>query len=104
MNKLINLTPHDIVITGYGIVEPSGNSVKVHSHLSKVDDIDGVPIMCCKDARVSNLPDPHKGVLYIVPGYVRTALPHRKDLASPTKLIRDGAGRIVGCGALEINP
>jgi hypothetical protein len=45
-----------------------------------------------------------KGILYIVPGYVRTALPNRTDLASPTKLIRDGAGKIVGCGALEINP
>jgi hypothetical protein len=44
------------------------------------------------------------GILYIVPGYVRTALPNRTDLASPTKLIRDGAGKIVGCGALEINP
>ena len=102
--KLINLTPHDIVITGYGIVEPSGHSVKVHSHLSKVGDADGVPIMCCKDSRVSNLPDSIEGVLYIVPAYVRTALPHRTDLASPTKLIRDGAGKIVGCGALEINP
>ena len=102
--KLINLTPHDIAITGYGIVEPSGQSVKVHSHLSKVADADGVPIMCCKESKVSNLPDPMDNILYIVPAYVRTALPQRTDLASPTKLIRDGAGRIVGCGALEINP
>ena len=29
MNKLVNLTPHDIAITGYGVIEPSGYSVKV---------------------------------------------------------------------------
>ena len=63
MNKLINLTPHDIIITGYGVIEPSGYSVKVHSHLSKVADVDGVPIMCCKDAKVSNLPDPVEGAI-----------------------------------------
>ena len=53
--------------------------------------------------KVSNLPEPKDGVLYIVSAAVRTALPERNDLASPAHLVRDEEGRIIGCLAFEIN-
>ena len=52
---------------------------------------------------VVGLPEEQDGVLYIVSGLVRAALPDRKDLASPAKLVRNDKGEIVGCEALEIN-
>ena len=101
--KLINLTPHKINITGYGIVEPSGILARSYSHLMLLDTLQGVPIMVSELGGVSNLPDPKRGVMYIVPSHVRIAVPDRGDLASPVKLIRDTHGQVIGCGALEVN-
>jgi hypothetical protein len=101
--KLINLTPHKINITGYGDIEPSGIAVRSHSHLMQTDMIEGVPVMTAEHAGVSNLPDPKRGVMYIVPSHVRECLPDRGDIASPCKLIRNSVGHVVGCGALQVN-
>ena len=101
--KLINLTPHTIHITGYGDVEPSGMAARSHGHLMQVDIMEGVPMMVSEHAGVSNLPEPKRGVIYIVPSHVREALPERGDLASPSKLIRNSVGHVIGCGALQVN-
>ena len=49
------------------------------------------------------MPPAKKGVLYIVSSYIRECLPERADLLSPSKLIRDQGGNIIGCGALQAN-
>lgn len=49
---------------------------------------------------VQNLPDPEEGVLLIVSKMCADARPHRRDLWYSAKLVRDEAGRIVGCDAL----
>jgi len=63
----------------------------------------GIPLLVGSYGKVSNLPEPEDGVFYIVSAAVRTALPERKDLASPARLVRDDEGRIIGCLAFEIN-
>lgn len=102
--KLVNLTHYEINITGHGVLKPSGSTIKSHSHLAQVDTFAGIPLMVSVKSGVTNIPNPAKDTLYIVPNYIREALPERKDLASPTKLIRDTNGAIIGCGALEVNP
>lgn len=101
--QLINLTHYEINITGHGVVKPSGIAVKSHSHLAQVDTFAGIPLMVSVKSGVSNMPEPAKDTMYIVPAYIREALPDRHDVASPTKLIRDTNGVITGCGALEVN-
>lgn len=102
--KLINLTPYTINITGHSPIEPSGSTARLHSNLSQVSEVDGIPLLACTNSGVSNLPDPKTDTMYIVASYIRQALPSRKDLASPAKLIRNSGGTVIGCGALEVNP
>ena len=42
--------------------------------------------------------------MFIVAGLLRIQLPDRKDLVSPSKMIRNEHGAVVACGALEVNP
>ena len=64
---------------------------------------DPLPLVVGTYGAVTGLPELHPGVLLIVSALVRTALPDRKDLASPVDVIRDEKGVILGCRALEIN-
>ena len=101
--KLINLTPHEVKITGYGTIPPSGTTARAHTNLSQIGEIDGIPLMVSRVVGMSNVPEEENGVLYIVPSFIRELLPERRDLASPAKLLRDDGGKIIGCGALEVN-
>lgn len=49
---------------------------------------------------VQDLPDPEEDVLLIVSKMCADARPHRRDLWYPSRLVRDDAGRIVGCDTL----
>lgn len=102
--KLVNLTQNAIQIAGFGLLKPSGMAARAHNNLSQIGDVNGIPLMISNFCGVSNLPEPVEGVLYVVPAYVREALPERTDLASPAKFLRDEAGHIIGCCALEVNP
>jgi hypothetical protein len=103
MNKIINLTPHAVNI-GDRVFPASGQLARVDVSLSPIGEHDGIPLVCGSYGEVAGLPPQQNGVIYIVSAMVRGAIPHRKDLASPAKLIRDEAGKIIGCTALEINP
>lgn len=102
--QLINLTPHAIRLSNGEIVEPTGYVSRVNSTQSQVGDIRGIPVLESTLSKTVNLPEEEEGVAYIVPSVVRLMAPTRQDLLSPTKLIRDGKGNVVGCGALERNP
>ena len=52
---------------------------------------------------VTGLPPEEEGVVLVVSGLVRAALPEREDLASPGGLVRDEKGRVVGCTHLVTN-
>lgn len=100
---LVNLTPH-LVNIGDIELPTSGVVARVKVEHQPAGTHADVPLVVGSYGDVSNLPEAMEGVLYVVSAAVRTALPHRKDLASPAHLVRDEEGRIIGCQALEINP
>lgn len=97
--EIVNLTPHDVVVGGK--VFHSKGSARVVTRDEVVTQINGIDIVKIMYDRVRGLPDPKPGKLYIVSYMVLQALPDRVDLVCPARLERDGAGNVVGCGALE---
>jgi len=92
--KLLNLTPHDIVIwnTRMGdqeVVIPSSGEARVDSKLIRLDKITDddtgvdVPLISFECDYAYGLPEPAEGVMIIVSKALRQAYPHRMDLASP---------------------
>jgi hypothetical protein len=102
--KLVNLTPHTIKISGHEDVEPSGYIARVNTQLQQAGSVNGIPLMTSKTLGLSNIPDPQVDTMFIVASMVRLQLPDRKDLCSPSKMIRNEHGAVVACGALEVNP
>lgn len=107
--KLVNLTPHDIVVAdkeapeGTRIVTtitPSGDVARVATTNILENVIEGVKYYRQKVGRVQRLPAPVPGVYYIVSSAVRMALPERSDLVSPGYPVRDGKGRQIACDGL----
>jgi hypothetical protein len=102
--NLVNLTPHPIVISGHETIMPSGSIARVNTQLCNVGEVNGIPLMVSKNLGISNVPDPAPDTMYIVASMVRLQIPARRDLCSPSKLIRNQHGGVVACGALEVNP
>lgn len=100
---ITNLTPHAVTI-GATTFPPSGHLARVSVSLADIGERDGIPLVTGKYGEVTGLPDESTGEFFIVSAMVRTALPDRKDLGSPAKLVRDEKGNITGCEALEVNP
>jgi hypothetical protein len=100
--RFVNLTPHEVNI-GALDVPASGTVARVLVEHREIGQHAGVLLVDGAYGKVTNLPEPKNGVLYIVSAAVRCALPQRHDLASPAHLVRDKEGRIVGCLALEVN-
>ena len=101
--KLINLTPHEIGISGHGTIPVSGQIARVNTQLMQIGNIDGIPMMVTRNMGLCNVPAPQPDTMYIVAGMVRMQLPERKDLCSPSKLLRNEHGAVVACAALEVN-
>lgn len=51
--------------------------------------------------KVENLPAPAPGMAFVVSGMVASAVSGRNDVFSPGPLVRDDAGRVVGCEGLR---
>ena len=108
--KLINLTPHAVVLYRADgtreTIPPSGTVARVSQVWIRVGTVAGVPVMTARQGQVTGLPafDADDGAGYIVSALVRIALPERIDLFSPADLVRDAAGAVIGCRALEGNP
>jgi len=100
--RIVNLTPHAIHIVGGGTLHSEGVA-RVDSQSVSVGSADGVPLVRVTFGEVIGLPAPEAGLLFVVSGMVRAALPGRVDIASPGELVRDETGRVVGCAALIIN-
>ncbi|NBW21235.1 MAG: hypothetical protein EBR82_76065 [Caulobacteraceae bacterium] len=107
---LFNLTPHAVVLVladGTLVAfPPSGKVARVSQLVTRVGTVSGVPVVTTRPGPVTGLPDfdADDGAGYIVSALVRIALPDRIDLFSPADLVRDAAGNVVGCRALEGNP
>jgi hypothetical protein len=102
--KVINLTKNPVILPNGSTIEPSGYISQATYHYEKVGEIEGTPLLVAQVQSVTNIPEkPRKDTMFIVPSVVRLALPDRPDLMSPSKLVRDKAGWIVGCNAFEVN-
>jgi hypothetical protein len=103
--QLVNLTPHDITIghmekeTFHSdrTIPPSGKVARVTSKETPNEPIDKVPVRAIEFIETENLPEPQKGVRYIVSMPVQQFATTRDDLVSPysEKAFRDGA-KILG--------
>jgi len=104
--KIMNLTPHDVVIVGEdgSVVKtfPSTGLARLSSATEKVGEVDGVPITKTVFGAPEGLPDPVDGVLLIVSQTLKSAFPDRHDLVVPSELVRDSEGRVIGCRSLGI--
>lgn len=116
--KLINLTPHAVVVTnnlgGSAPVSfaPSGMVARVAMHnlekrqwnvSNEVGTAANIKFVIDEMGEVLDLPGPMKNTGFIVSAMVRAAVPHRNDVYSPGDLVRDEAGRVVGCQNLVGN-
>lgn len=103
---ILNLTPHNI-----NIINPSGAAQTiVSSGVARVSGIptevgmhEGIRLVRTSYGPVTGLPEYKDGVILIVSAMVRNASPGRHDLVSPSDLVRDSTGNIIGCKGLEIN-
>ena len=100
--NIINLTPHSVNLP-IGEIPPSGEIARVSVTLADSGSFAGISLVTGSYGQVTGLPETADGVLYIVSAMVRVACPDRKDLGSPSGLVRDASGNITGCVALEVN-
>jgi hypothetical protein len=100
--NIINLTPNSIKLPNGKTIQPSGIVARSNPRYEQVGEIMGVPLLVSHTESISNVPEAEAGTLLIVPTIVRVAMPKRRDLISPCKLIRDG-NTIVGCSSFETN-
>lgn len=108
MENLVNLTPHILnIVTESGAiisVEPSGEVARCSVTNTPVRILpNGVTCYKTVYGEVTGLPEEQEGVIYVVSGLVRGAVPTRLDVASPGELIRNEEGQPVGCNGLSIN-
>lgn len=112
MNKIINLTPHSINVIGDDnsvaiTIEASGNVARCSQTIDIVDTISvnniAIPVSSSSYGEVVDLPASQDGVCYIVSRLVMSACPNRQDLLVPNDLVRDEAGRVIGCRSLANN-
>jgi hypothetical protein len=108
--KIVNLTPHEItIITSEGgkvVLPPSGVVARVGTSDVACESVifDGIEISV-KDVRytdVEGLPDREAGTVFIVSRLVLDRVKNdRLDVFAPGELIRDPAGKPVGCRGLS---
>lgn len=112
MNKIINLTPHAVNIVNNDnsvaiTIESSGNVARCSQTIDIVDTISVnnivIPVSSSSYGEVVDLPAPQDNTYYIVSRLVMSACPNRQDLLVPNDLVRDEAGRVIGCRSLANN-
>ena len=103
-----NLTSHAIkILNGQGnlVIEvpPSGAVARVAATSEVVGVVNGVSLFTTQFGEVDGLPEAQEGVIFITSLLVRSAVPDRRDVASPGELVRDSAGQPMGCKGLSVN-
>jgi len=105
--KLVNLTPHEIVLMpapgGEIHIPPSGTVARCETcrEAKGVVGVCGtlIPINRTTFGAITGLPDPAPDTLYIVSAVVAQAA-RRDDVVIVDDAVRDEAGRIIGARAL----
>lgn len=105
--RLINLTPHDIIIRlpdGDRVIPASGTVARVATSYEHVGDVDGIPVSAQTFGQIEGLPEPRNGVVYVVSAIVLAAAKElgRTDVVAPdtARAIRNEAGQIVAVPGL----
>lgn len=97
--RLVNLTPHDVVIRQNGediVIPKSGRAARVRERVRGTKVVNGIRVTdICYDETL-NLPEPEDNTFYIVSIVVAYANRDRKDLFFPDGLnaYRDEKGQI----------
>ena len=88
--KIVNLTPHAIVLSsssGEITIPPSGTGARVSSVSGKLETIPGIPIPVDQPSvlgEVSDLPEPQENTFFVVSGMVLQKLAgKRADVLGP---------------------
>lgn len=104
--KIINCTPHDVNLileNGETVVFPrSGIIPRLRETQEKLETISApngaeIDIMQKKYLDPEGLPEPQENTIFIVSALVAGAVKNRDDLVIPNDIVRDEAGRIIGC-------
>jgi len=106
MIKVINLTPHDVVIVNENGEEikrypASGNVARVNTQSELIGEVDGIQVVRTKYGDVDGLPDKKPDTVYLVSLVVAQALRgSRTDVyvpdTGPGSVVRDDKGQIIG--------
>jgi len=124
MAKIINLTPHEIIIVNEGcpskvadrtelqqyVIDrfpPSGLVARVKADRVKIGEYNGIPVFKTVFGGVEGLPAPERGVIYIVSTLVLQALKgKRNDVVapdtSPQSAVRDESGKIIAVKGFQV--
>ena len=99
--NIINLTPHAVdVVRSDGSIKTypsSGQVARLDVSRKFVRILDGAEVHRPSLGGVTGLPEAQMDVTLIVSALVAQACPDRSDLVSPGELVRDSAGKIIGC-------
>lgn len=101
--KIVNLTPHDINVVlpdGVRTYPRSGKVARCSVNSALVGEIDGVPIFKTVMGEVVDLPEKEEGTTLIVSVLVKEKV-KRDDLVSPSSLVRDDKGNVIGCRGFD---
>lgn len=103
MAKIVNLTPHDVVIVTASeklTFSASGTVARCKSASVPVSTIEteagAVSLVKTVIGEPENVPEAEEGTLYIVSRLIKSALPERDDLVCPDGLVRDENGNVIG--------
>lgn len=104
-----NLTPHAINIVKDNTVvksiphDPNDQIPRCPTTSNQIFTDSEIPLYHTVFGDVENLPDQIPNTILIVSALVRTQLPTRMDLVSPSQLVRNNAGVVIGCTGFDTN-
>lgn len=101
-----NYTPHPIKVVNPDktITEFASQGIaRCAVKSEKVAEFGGIPCFATKYGEIENLPAQKPQTALIVSALVRTQLPDRLDLLSPSGLVRDDKGNVIGCQGFDTN-
>ena len=106
VQTIINKVPHPVNILDEGnklvrVFPKSNGMARLNQFTNIIGEIDGIPITSTVFGNAQGLPNPSEGTYFIVSNLVKTSLPHRKDLLTPSNIVRDKIGNIIGCRSLD---
>lgn len=110
MQKIINMTPHKIVIIkDYEKIKlESAGTIRLKSNTTYIGELitdkGKIPVTHSILETEVDVPERKQGTIYIVSNLVCQAYPKRDDFYIVNETIRDNQGRIVGCKSISQNP